>query len=104
MGRRKKSNSPLARIMRLVVLVRLAVRAVRVARRVHRMRRVIVTSAIAAIVGLIVRRRRAGSAPEAGLTYAPPPTPTLTPDGPPLDAAQGNGTQTERNLEAEKDS
>ena len=100
MLRRKRKEGPLARIMRLVVIARLALRGFRVARRVHRMRRVIFFAAVGAVVAFIVRRRAGRAVPEPTRTYAPRPTPTITPDGPPLDA-QGNGSQIQRNLETD---
>jgi hypothetical protein len=104
--RRKKKQSPLARLLQLWAIVRLGIRVQRAYRRGYLLLRGAAFLAITGVVIYLVRRRRASRRSlESQFTYAPPPSPSVSPGPPPLDASP-NGTatttETELDLSAEK--
>src|SRR3954466_7228936 len=103
--RRKKKQSLPRRLLQLWTIVRLGVRLQRAYRRGYFLLRAAALLAITGVVVVVIQRRRA-RALESQFTYAPPPSPSVTPGAPPLDASPNGGattTETERNLSAEKD-
>ena len=66
-------------------MVRLLVRAWRAYRRGRRAIRVVAVAFLTGAAGLVLRRLR-NRPKEAELAYSPPPTPTVPPGPPPLDA------------------
>jgi hypothetical protein len=109
--RRKKPKTVVGKVIRAWPKIMLALRTLRFVKRTRRVLKAGVIAGGLALVVLLVRKVR-NRKREPIATYAPAPTPTVTPATPPVDVPgagtreagkdTGTGTETERKLAAEK--